>query len=60
MDDFRECVWIEFGSVGFRQGSELGLIPNMMYVPRVQAKTQVKSESLESSENTINENSRKM
>ena len=31
-----------------------------MYPPRVQAKTQVKSESLEPSENTIKENSRKM
>jgi len=27
---FEECVWIDFGSVGLRQGSELAPIPNMM------------------------------
>jgi len=33
--------------MGFRQGSELALIPKLMYLPRVQANTQIKSESLE-------------
>jgi len=36
---FGECVWIEFGNVAFRQGSELTLIPNMMYLPRVKTQT---------------------
>jgi len=31
-----------------------------MYLPRVYAKTQIKSESLKPSENTIKENSRKV
>jgi len=30
-NSFRECIWIEFGSVGLRQGSELALTPNIMY-----------------------------
>ena len=36
------------------------LIPNMMYLSRVQAKTQFKSESLKPREITIKDNSRKM
>jgi len=55
-----ECVWIEFGSVGFKQGSELTLIPNMMYLPRVKTQTQFKSESSKPRENTINEKPRKV
>jgi len=70
---FRECVWMALGVwmawvLGqvlnllwyqiwcIRQGSKLKL----MYLSRVQAKNQVKSESLEPSENTIKENSRKL
>ena len=30
-----KCVCIKFRSVGLTQGFELGLIPNMMYLPRV-------------------------
>ena len=39
--------------MGFRHGSKLTLIPKLMYLPRVQAKTQFKSESLKPRENTI-------
>jgi len=53
LDVYGECVWIEFGSVGFRQGSELTLIPNMMYLPRVQANTQMKSEAYKPKVDTI-------
>ena len=38
---------------GFRPSSELALISNMMYLPRVQANTQIKSESLQTKEDTI-------
>ena len=50
---FGDCVWIEFRSVGFRQGSELALIPNMMYLSRVQANTQIKSEAYKPKVDTI-------
>jgi len=50
---FGECVWIEFGSVELRQGSELALIPNMMYLPRVQANNQIKSEAYKRKVDTI-------
>ena len=47
---FKDCVWIDFGSVRFRQGPELALIPNMIYLQRVQATTQCKSERLQTKE----------
>jgi len=56
---FGECVWIEFGSVGFRQGSELALIPKLMYLPRVNAQTQFKRKSWKPRESTIKESPRK-
>jgi len=39
---------------------KLALIPNMMYLPRVNTKTQFKSESLKLRENTIKEKSLKV
>ena len=48
---FRFCVWIflSFGELGdeYQAREKLALIPNMMYLPRVQGKTQIKSESLQ-------------
>jgi len=38
-----------FGELGdeFQAKEKLALIPNMMYLPRVQANTQIKSDSLQ-------------
>jgi len=55
---FRECVWIEFGSAGFKQGFELALISHMMYLSRVYAKTQFKSKSSKPRESIIKQNSK--
>jgi len=38
---------------GFRPSSELALIPNMMYLPRVQAIPQIKSEAYKPKVDTI-------
>jgi len=58
---FRECVWSGFGACGgwFQAKMKLALIPNMMYLPWVHAKTQFKSESLKPRDIIIKENSRK-
>jgi len=40
-------------------GEVKALIPNMMYLPRVQANTQIKSGSLKPREDRFKENSRK-
>jgi len=51
----------DFGRVdamGFRPTSELAPMPDMMYLPRVNAQTQFKIASLKLRENTINENPR--
>ena len=49
-----DWVWEQ----GFRQGSELALTPNMMYLLSVQDVTKFKSESLNPRENTIMEKPR--
>jgi len=46
--------------VGFRPSSELALKPNMMYLLRLNAQTQIKSESLKPRENTMKEKPRKV
>ena len=43
-------MWIQY-----QAKMKLALIPNMMYLPRVQANTQMKSESLKPKEDTFKE-----
>jgi len=54
---FREWDWSGFGACEswFQPKMKLALIVKLMYLPRVQAKTQFKSESLKARENTIKE-----
>jgi len=52
-----ECVWVALGhvGVGFRTRRSQTLIPKLMYLLRVNAKTQINRESLNPRENTIKE-----
>jgi len=56
------CVWVAMGcvGVGFRPRRSQALIPKSMYLPRVNARTQIKRESLNPRENTIKENPMKV
>jgi len=49
------CLDLCFGEHGdeYQAKEKLALIPKLMYLPRVNAKTQIKSESLKPRENTI-------
>ena len=56
------CVWVAMGcvGVGFKPRRSQALIPKSMYLPRVNARTQIKRESLNPRENTIKEKPMKM